>query len=85
ARALEGAMATHGEVRPGEGETDLRLGPSHRPRVVGALMTGAHDPTSSHYELLRAFASEPLLSQAVLRSTEAGLLGHELGDSWLLV
>jgi len=83
-RALEGNHRTHGALRPGVGETDLVLGPDTTLSVVDALLTGAHDPASSHYQLLRAFAPERLLREAVGRSAALGYLGHELGDSWLI-
>ena len=84
-RALEGSFAAHGEVRAGSFETDLRLGPGSPRRVVSGLFTGAHDPTSSHYELLRAFAPAELLERAARFSAEQGYLAHELGDSWLIL
>lgn len=83
-RALEGNYRTHGALRPGVGETDLVLGPVTERAVVDALLTGAHDPASSHYQLLLAFAPEPLLREAVRVSARLGYLGHELGDSWLI-
>ena len=84
-RALEGSFAAHGEVCAESSETDLRLGPETPRHVVSALFTGAHDPTSSHYELLRAFASAELLERAARFSAEHGYLAHELGDSWLIL
>lgn len=85
-RALEGSAAVNGGiVRAGTGETDLILGPPTSRRIVDALLTGAHDPTSSHYSLLEAFASSELLSRAVERSDQLGYLIHELGDSWLVL
>jgi len=84
-RALEGSFTAHGEVRAESSETDLRLGPETPRHVVSALFTGAHDPTSSHYELLRAFASAELLERAARFSAEHGYLAHELGDSWLIL
>ncbi len=83
-RALEGNLARFGELTAGTHETDLVLGPSTARRVVDALLTGAHDPQSSHYQLLCAFAPEALLCEAVQVSAALGYLGHELGDSWLL-
>src|SRR5262249_21969310 len=85
ARALEGSFVQHRELRPGAGITDLRLGPEHQLRVVNALLTGAHDPQSSHYQLLRAFVPDTLLARAVTHSDREGYLGHEFGDSWLVV
>lgn len=84
-RALEGSASKHGEVRAGPDETDLRLSARTQRRVVDALLTGAHDPSSSHYELLCAFAPAPLLERAARASIELGYLAHELGDSWFVV
>lgn len=83
-RALEGSARAFGAVRAGEAETDLRLGASSSLRVVDAILTGAHDPSSSHHDLLRAFAPAALLERAVDASIALGYRGHELGDSWLL-
>ncbi|MCB9593655.1 MAG: S-adenosylmethionine:tRNA ribosyltransferase-isomerase [Sandaracinaceae bacterium] len=83
-RALEGNARDLGALRPGVFETDLVLGPRTRRAVVDALLTGAHDPASSHFQLLCAFAPAALLDAAVRRSAELGYLGHELGDSWLV-
>ena len=33
-----------------------RIGPSSRLRVVDAILSGTHEPETSHYELLRAFS-----------------------------
>jgi S-adenosylmethionine:tRNA ribosyltransferase-isomerase len=84
-RALEGSTATRGELLPGVGETTLRIGPGFVPRVVDGLFTGMHDPTASHYALLQAFAPGPLLLTAHDHAAQAGYLGHEFGDSALLL
>lgn len=84
-RALEGSFARHGEVRAGLGETDLRIGPTTPRHVVDALLTGAHDPSSSHYALLGAFAPAGLLTHAIAASARLGYLAHELGDGWLVI
>ena len=54
-RALEDAAACDGHVRPGAGVATLRVGPFTQLRVVDALVTGQHEPGTSHFELLRAF------------------------------
>lgn len=78
-RALETAGGA-----PFDGVTDLRLGPATRLRSTDGILTGVHEPGTSHHALLRAFVSEERLRAMLLRSAEAGLLGHELGDAWLL-
>ena len=85
-RALEGAVtANDGHLGPGEGVTGLRIGPGFRPAVVHGLLTGLHEPGTSHFDLVSVFA-EPALLRAAYRHAEArGYLGHELGDSSLLL
>ena len=80
-RALEGGAT----LRPGRGQTDLRLGPHHRPRVVDGVLTGIHAPNESHFELLGAFAPRGLLERAASRAEAEGYRSHELGDSMLLL
>jgi S-adenosylmethionine:tRNA ribosyltransferase-isomerase len=84
-RALEGAAAAgQGRLHPGPGVTDLRIGAAHRPRVVDGLLTGIHEPGTSHFALLTAFAPAELLEQAYHHAEAAGYVGHEFGDSSLI-
>ncbi len=85
-RALEGAAAAHGgRLRAGEGTTSILLGPGFRTRVVDGLLTGMHEPTASHFALLQAFAPRGLLERAYAAAEAAGYLGHEFGDSNLVL
>jgi len=85
-RALEGrALQSGGSLRPGEGVTDLLMGPGFVPRVVDGLLTGMHEPTTSHYALLQAFAPLPLLKEAASVAEGLGYLGHEFGDACLIL
>lgn len=85
-RALEGAAAGNGgRLSAGSGVTDLRLGPEDRPRIVDGLLTGLHEPGTSHFELATAFAPRSLLEDAFRHAEERGYLGHEFGDSSLLL
>jgi S-adenosylmethionine:tRNA ribosyltransferase-isomerase len=83
-RALEHAALPHGRVRAGAGVATQRLGPSTRLRVVDAILSGTHEPGTSHHELLRAFQGDDVLS-ALARELEAsGYQTHEFGDFvWL--
>ncbi|MDP3672938.1 MAG: S-adenosylmethionine:tRNA ribosyltransferase-isomerase [Telluria sp.] len=83
ARALEHA-ASGGRLRPGPGLADQRLGAATGLRVVDAILSGTHEPGTSHYELLRAFASEGVLQRASAELDRAGYLTHEFGDSVLI-
>jgi len=83
-RALEGAFR-EGRLQAGASLTGLRIGPGHTPRVVSGLLTGLHEPGGSHFELLTAFAPRPLLEAALAHAARAGYLGHEFGDSSLIL
>lgn len=83
-RALESAAAS-GELRPARGETDLVIGPGYRPRAVDGLFTGLHEPTASHFALLQAFAPPAQLGAAYAHAERGGYLGHEFGDTNLIL
>ena len=83
-RALEGA-ALDGPLRAGGSVRHERIGQGHQLRVVSGLLTGLHAPGESHFELLQAFAPRALLERALVHAGEAGYLGHEFGDSMLIL
>jgi S-adenosylmethionine:tRNA ribosyltransferase-isomerase len=80
-RALEDAAARHGDVRPGSAIATLRVGPLTPLQVVDALVTGLHEPGTSHYELLRAFQDDAVLGQVIFDAETHSYRGHEFGDS----
>ena len=84
-RALEGHADRHGSVAAGTGETSLRLSGSYELRLVDGLLTGLHEPGTSHFELLEAFAPKQLLLRAVDHAARTGYLQHEFGDSCLVL
>ncbi len=84
-RALEHAASSGSGLRPGPGLATQRIGAGTPLRVVDALVTGAHEPGESHYELLRAFAGDAVLERMSAALDEQGYRTHEFGDSVLLV
>ena len=58
--------------------------PSARLRVVDAILSGTHEPGSSHYELLRAFATTTTLGRIDRELDARGYRTHEFGDSVFL-
>ena len=80
-RALESAAADGCRVRAGDGIATLRIGPDTRLRVVDAILSGTHEPGTSHYELLRAFADGSSLERANAELEAHGYRTHEFGDS----
>jgi S-adenosylmethionine:tRNA ribosyltransferase-isomerase len=82
-RALEHA-ASSGVLHAGTGVADQRIGPATQRRAVDAIISGTHEPGTSHYELLRAFASDAVLQRAAGELEDAGYLTHEFGDTVLI-
>jgi S-adenosylmethionine:tRNA ribosyltransferase-isomerase len=82
-RALEHAAVT-GTVLPGEKVATQRLGRQSELHVVDAIVSGTHEPGTSHYELLRAFIDEATLGRADGELEAHGYRTHEFGDSVLM-
>jgi S-adenosylmethionine:tRNA ribosyltransferase-isomerase len=80
-RALEHAAAADGKVRPGPGVANQRVGPQTPLRIVDAILSGTHEPDTSHYQLLRAFATDDVLAAASGELDAKGYRTHEFGDS----
>ena len=83
-RALEDSAATYGSVAAGSGMARLRLGPQTHLRVVDAILSGTHEPGTSHHDLLHAFADKEALRRADDALNSAGYRSHEFGDSVLI-
>jgi S-adenosylmethionine:tRNA ribosyltransferase-isomerase len=83
-RALEHAGATAFGLRAGNGLATQRLGAHTALGVVDAIVSGTHEPGTSHRELLRAFTSDAVLAQADAELLACDYLTHEFGDSvWI--
>jgi S-adenosylmethionine:tRNA ribosyltransferase-isomerase len=80
-RALEDACSLNGEVRSGDGLATKRLGPTTRLCVVDAILSGTHEPGTSHYELLRAFLDDATLGRTSAELEAGEYRTHEFGDS----
>jgi len=83
-RALEHAARVTGRVRAGHGLATGRLGPGSRLRVVDALLSGTHEPGTSHYQLLRAFVPDATLTRVDAELESGHYRTHEFGDSVLI-
>ncbi|MFC7386134.1 S-adenosylmethionine:tRNA ribosyltransferase-isomerase [Sphaerisporangium rhizosphaerae] len=79
-RALETAAAGGGGVRPAEGWTSHIVTPATGVRAVDGLITGLHEPRSSHLLMLSAIAGEDLLARSYEEALREGYLWHEFGD-----
>jgi len=83
-RALEHAAAADGVVGAGDGIANQRMGRNSRVKIVGAILSGTHEPGSSHYEMLRAFLDDHTLAAATAALDARGYRTHEFGDSVLI-
>jgi S-adenosylmethionine:tRNA-ribosyltransferase-isomerase (queuine synthetase) len=86
-RALETAAlgAPTGLVAPSAGWTSHVVTPETGVRAVDGLLTGLHEPRSSHLRMLAAFAGPDLLSRCYAAAINSGYLWHEFGDVHLLL
>jgi S-adenosylmethionine:tRNA ribosyltransferase-isomerase len=82
ASALSGLLPT---VIPSAGWTEHVVTPEHRLLAVDGLLTGLHEPRSSHLRMLAAFHGPELLSGCYAAAIERGYLWHEFGDLHLLL
>ncbi len=85
ARAVETVAAADGTASAGAGWTDLQLGPERRARIVDGIITGWHEPGTSHLRLLEAIVSPETVRRAYRQALGGGYLWHEFGDSCLLL
>jgi len=83
-RALESSWE-EGRVRPRRGLTRLYVRPPEPLRAVQGLLTGLHDPLTSHLALLFALGPPRWVREAYQVAVRAGLLWHEFGDSHLIL
>ena len=96
-RALETAALAAGRERPGApgrgdgpvtasaGWTSHVVTPETGVKVVDGLLTGLHEPRSSHLRMLAAFAGPALLRRCYETAIGSGYLWHEFGDVHLLL
>jgi len=83
-RALEHAATLPGGLRPGAGLATQRIGADWPLRLVDAIVTGVHQPSDSHYDLLRAFAGDAILRRMSGELEHNAYRSHEFGDSVLV-
>jgi S-adenosylmethionine:tRNA ribosyltransferase-isomerase len=95
-RALETVTDKYSVTHPGEGWTDVFITPERGVRSVDAMLTGLHEPRSTHLSMLEALAGRasvcPLattgrqhLEVAYSEALDKGYLWHEFGDLHLIL
>lgn len=84
ARALETAWDGD-RVRKASGFTRLFIHPGHGIHAFDGLLTGFHDPNTTHLALLYAVAGRKRILEAYKEAVRCGYLWHEFGDSHLIL
>jgi S-adenosylmethionine:tRNA ribosyltransferase-isomerase len=84
-RALESAVTGRGFVRAATGWTSHVVTPEQGVRIVDGLLTGLHEPRSTHLWMLTAIAGEELLERVYTEALAGGYRWHEFGDVNLLL
>jgi S-adenosylmethionine:tRNA ribosyltransferase-isomerase len=95
-RALETVTDREGVTHPGEGWTDLFITPERGVRSVNAMLTGLHEPRSTHLSMLEALVGQTSVCPLATRGREhleisysealdRGYLWHEFGDLHLIL
>ena len=84
-RALETVTSPDGVTHPGEGWTGLIVTPQRGIRSVDGMLTGLHEPRSSHLAMLEALAEREHLAVAYEEALREGYLWHEFGDLHLIL
>ncbi|GAA5074645.1 S-adenosylmethionine:tRNA ribosyltransferase-isomerase [Thermocatellispora tengchongensis] len=84
-RALETAVTADGRVEAAEGWTSRVVTPQDGVRVTTGLLTGLHEPRSSHLMMLAAVGGETLVSRSYEEALREGYLWHEFGDTHLIL
>jgi S-adenosylmethionine:tRNA ribosyltransferase-isomerase len=84
-RALETVTGEDGRVHAGEGWTDLVVTPDRGIHALDGLITGFHEPQSTHLAMLSALAGFDHLRIAYAEALSQGYLWHEFGDIHLIL
>ncbi len=84
-RALETVTDSHGITHAGEGWTDILITPQRGIRAVNGMLTGLHEPLSTHLAMLEALTGQKHLEITYREALKEGYLWHEFGDLHLIL
>jgi S-adenosylmethionine:tRNA ribosyltransferase-isomerase len=82
-RALESA-AQHGELKAGDGDTDIFITPGYQFKVVDRLFTNFHLPKSTLLMLVSAFAGIDNIKKAYAHAVAKEYRFFSYGDAMLI-
>jgi len=84
-RALETSVGKDGNVVAYDGWTDVVVSRGRGVRAVDGMITGWHEPASSHLMMLQAIAGPELVRASYDMALASGYLWHEFGDVHLIL
>ncbi len=84
-RALESVTDCRGETSPGEGWTDLFITPQRGIHAINGILTGLHEPRSTHLAMLETLTGRPHLEITYREALKERYLWHEFGDLHLIL
>jgi S-adenosylmethionine:tRNA ribosyltransferase-isomerase len=85
ARALETTAAPDGTVSAGRGWTSLVITPQRGLWATDGLLTGWHEPRSSHLQILEAVGGPDLVARSYREASARRYRRHEFGDLHLIL
>ena len=80
-RALEHSVSIHGLLMETTGVATNKIGPTTELRIVDAILSGTHEPGTSHHKLLSAFVDQQTLAKMDGILQHHAYRTHEFGDS----
>jgi S-adenosylmethionine:tRNA ribosyltransferase-isomerase len=84
-RALETVTDSNMITHAGEGWTDIMITPQRGIRAVDGMLTGLHEPLSTHLAMLEALTNKEHLEITYREALEQHYLWHEFGDLHLIL
>jgi S-adenosylmethionine:tRNA ribosyltransferase-isomerase len=84
-RALETVTDSSMITHAGEGWTDIMITPQRGIRAVDGMLTGLHEPLSTHLAMLEALTNKEHLEITYREALEHHYLWHEFGDLHLIL
>ncbi|QSB04041.1 S-adenosylmethionine:tRNA ribosyltransferase-isomerase [Natronoglycomyces albus] len=84
-RALESAVDSTGEVQATSGLTSHIVTPTVGVQAVDGLLTGLHEPASTHLAMLEAISDHSMLHRSYREAIDQRYLWHEFGDVHLIL
>jgi S-adenosylmethionine:tRNA ribosyltransferase-isomerase len=84
-RALESSLDRMHRIIPSRGWTGLHITPNRPTCIITGLLTGFHEPASTHLAILEAVAGRRHVENAYAAALSECYLWHEFGDSHLLL